>query len=75
MADCAGVVRSRLTGDAGEDGGEESWVGARAKRAFFTVGGGVMLRCWWWCWCSSLSLLKEEYGLLCAVLRVDRRGE
>lgn len=46
-----------LTGDIGEDGGDESCVGARAKRAFFTVvGGGVLI-------CDGLgerSLLKEE---------------
>lgn len=60
-----------LAGDAGEEGGEESCVGARAKRAFFTVAGGVVA-------CSAFgerSPLNEEYGLLCAVALVERRGE
>lgn len=63
-----------LIGDAGDDGGEDSWVGARAKRALFAVVGGVVVRC-----CGrgpgERSLLKDEYGFLCAVLRLDRRGE
>ena len=32
----------RLTGDAGDEGGDESCVGARANRARFTVAGGVV---------------------------------
>ncbi len=42
MAECVCVEWRRLAGDAGEDGGEESCVGARAKRAFLIVGGGVV---------------------------------
>lgn len=54
-----GVLCSeRLTGEAGDEGGEESCVGARAKRAFFTVVGGGVL-----CWSGAFgerSALKEE---------------
>lgn len=48
-----------------------SCAGARAKRVFFTVGGGVVTRCA----VGERSPLKEEYGLLCAVVRVERRGD
>ena len=35
--------RRCVRGEAGDEGGLESWVGCRAKRAFFTtVGGGVV---------------------------------
>lgn len=43
-------------GDAGEDGGDDSCGGARAKRAFFTVAGGVVTRCA----LGDRSPLKEE---------------
>ena len=48
-------------------------MGCRAKRAFFEVGGGVALR-------AALvfgkqSSFRELYGLVCAVLLVERRGE
>ena len=64
--------RRCVLGDAGEDGGLESPVGARAKRVFLIVGGGVL--CWKLLF-GDRSLLKEEYGLLCAVDRFERRGE
>jgi hypothetical protein len=47
-----------VLGEAGEDGGLESWVGARAKRAFFTVVGGGVLR--WKLARGDRSPLKEE---------------
>lgn len=60
-----------LMGEIGEDGGDESCVGARAKRVCFTVGGGVESRGA----PGDRSLLNELYGLLCAELLLDRRGE
>ena len=42
---CCWGDRRSLAGEAGEEGGDESCVGCRAKRAFLTVGGGVVLCC------------------------------
>lgn len=60
-------------GETGEDGGEERWVVARANRAFLTVAGGVVLN--WGRGLGERSPFNEEYGLLCAVLLLERRGE
>jgi hypothetical protein len=73
FCDCCGDFRVRA-GDAGEEGGEDSCVGARAKRGRFVVGGGVVLRGTSLFW-GERSLFIELYGLLWAVARVERRGE
>ena len=58
---------TRCLGDAGEDGGLDNWIDDRANLAFLVVVGGGVL--------GERSLLKLEYGLLCAVERLERRGE
>lgn len=68
-------VRCRA-GEVGDEGGEESCVGTLAKRVFlivggWIVGGGVPVD---WAFGDRWPL-NEEYGLLWAVVRVERRGE
>ena len=70
---CTLCTERYWAGEAGEEGGDDRCVGTRAKRAFLTVGGGVKFR-------SKVafgerSLFNERYGLFCAVVRVERRGE
>lgn len=57
---CLRGVLWTLTGDAGDEGGEESCVGCQAKRAVFLIVAGGVVAAAWRCAFGDRSPLKEE---------------